>query len=98
MQSFCPSCRQPVLKIATGTHPFFSHQVTSRLLREGTSLFKVRGPGGLSPLLRFEPPAVNEKVLFYAQNVSNSPPLSLRPLLDLATSTTWDVPSQIGLM
>jgi len=26
------------------------------------------------PLLRFEPPAVDEKVLFYAQNVPNSPP------------------------
>ena len=31
-----------------------------------TAVVKVRGGRGLSPLLRFEPPAVNEKVLFYA--------------------------------
>ena len=30
------------------------------------AVVKVRWPGGLSPLLWFEPLAVNEKVLFYA--------------------------------
>jgi len=29
------------------------------------AVVKVRRARGLSPLLRFEPPAVNEKVLFY---------------------------------